>query len=646
VFQALYRMVFNGYYVRRLEKEIQARTHLPFLNHEEAGARALFSLRGGSSSFLMTYALLSFVGAFLYCAIVGFCFTRLDRNPLNLPMADIELSRQALFLLVQGSLLLAMAHTLLGVFKGFGQRIDPWLEPDFARPVVTQRIGGLTTVRYAMLPRTFDVFFKSSITLAAFLLTTYAFHVSPSKHWVTSFLLTWLCVDFLAKQSTYIWNDVVDYDRDAKHPHKPRFRLHTFATRSARKRMFGARTLATVAVAILAAAETGYWWLPALVAAIYSWQIVYHLTKTDQLSNSWQAALKLAVCSGGYSERSVAGGCAALSVAASQNLAKDVAFLSALAIFAVTFAVVFMSAYWLAEDTFLKRAYALQDLKQSRGIDCGSTPPLKEPNDFFINHGARIEYLANFAMVPAAFVLSAVVTPEWWRAWPLAFIGLAVVVGTRWLVARATALRGPLIFIVVVTVVPAMRALPQWRVALVAVGISVVVGILYESLTYEEIALVDLKRGLLGLLVAADRLIFGSTTAPSTKTSDGSLEALAEVACPEQPLVAVFAPDAKSAAMRNVNEAARPTQISQALTRFRESGWSAEGRLSAAREILLSCPTEWMGMEECFVFEDSVSSSSTEARGWLSRTAIRNCCELLSSGMVRAAPHRCRSSRP
>lgn len=477
VLQLVYTMTFNSYYLRDIERSIAQNTGIPFFHYHQASTRALFSIRTGSLAYRTTYLLIFSVAIFLYTSLVYFSYTGLTSAVLTVPF-----QRLAAFMVMSSIIPIVMIWVSVVSHKDTRNLYERWIiRDDFE----SGSRGLLRLLLYALLPRPFDLIFKSTIFWGTFFLTTFALSVSTPTTLLGNAVLVYLCVDFLAKQTTYIWNDVLDFSRDSQHPHKQLRPLSRLGTRGFGKLLFLLRTGVVFGVSAAVGAMLGFWWLLLLVGAIFTWQVVY-----DRWGKSGEIR-KLSVAALGYSERTIA----AVLVVMAYVGSYDYILIALLIAWTVAFAFLFLSAYWWAEDDFLRR----------------SNQPNKE--SWFLDKGQSVRLASNAMLFLIGSILAAVYSGEAASDMvPLLVMGSLVGITVMIVSHRAVNSKTRGLWLVAIALLSAgiLTLAPRgsdWPV--LAIATPTLLAVLYAHLSYEELTNMYVVRLLKGLLWKADRILFG-----------------------------------------------------------------------------------------------------------------------------------------
>jgi hypothetical protein len=339
----------------------------------------------------------------------------------------------------------------------------------------------------------------------SFLIAASALRTPLDDRVIMNGILVLLCVEFLAKQATYIWNDVLDACRDGSHPWKKKRFLALLANSrisSPGKLLFGVRAGAAFCLSLILAVTLHMCWVTLLVLIVFGMQTGYHRCKRHS------AGYRLFFGAVGYSERAVAGTLAVMS----STGRIDVQLLVLIGVLIVDFAVIFLAATWWAEDEFLRRENALQD-EQGKHTS----------KSWFLDHGEKVRYAANAILLPAALFVAARYFGNYDRYWViLLFASAAANVGAIlmvWVMRRradATGMVGTGTRWLCLSTLGVMVAL-AWlcsprglRGAWIVVAMPIVLTVGFERLRYEELVLMPIILTIQRVIRIVNREMFGS----------------------------------------------------------------------------------------------------------------------------------------
>ncbi|GEM_PF-4571528 len=516
--QLIYRSVLISYYLRDLENRIQEMTGTTPFYFENMTGRALYSPRTGTPAFLVLYGMYFVVVAAAHFGLIIYCFRALQMKSAISPILG------ACYIGFYSLTTAVMIWALVFYLTGMRRLYDRWakaLEGQAAAPRDTQTFSLL---RYMLLPRPFDFFVKTPITLGNALIAAYLLRVSLMGHWALLAGVV-LCVEFFTKQATYIWNDLLDAEADRTHKHKKRRYFAVVESNALGKPLLVSRTLAAFGVAAALAIYAGLVALLPLVVAIFFVQFLY-----DRYAKPYPPA-RLGLAALAYAERSVAGAIVPASIAASGSSSSPVRVVVLLSVWTVAFALLFLGASWYAEDDFRLRtgssAYASRDGRS-----------------WFLMYGARIEVAASLALVPLGLWMSGLrqgTIHRWFEGALIGggLIGVAVVWslltisgrrqwrGTRKIVARNGRTAGEIsgctvpewnryvLYVVIAVAVGgyllAFRSAPRFPFVMTAL-FPVTVATIYAYATYEELNFLNLKPTLIFTVHVLNQLVFTKKT--------------------------------------------------------------------------------------------------------------------------------------
>lgn len=332
-------------------------------------------------------------------------------------------------------------------------------------------------IAYALLPRPTDLVIKSAITLGALAVTALALHVPFSRRLLWTAVLVIVCIDVLAKQATYIWNDIRDFERDSLHPHKRARALPRLGTPRPGLWFLFARAAAAVALSLYSALGQGLWWLLPLVAFIFAWQYLYDSW------GKWGPVRRLCVVAGGYAERALAGAGIALTVV--QRL--DLLLLVLVCAQSTLCAALGLAEYWRLEALYLA----------AHGTGPAGT------DAWFGRHGARVVAWATIALFPLGLSGAYLYSDGALRAALVAWThsaGLGVVLAIAVTCVVGVMLRRALLVdvarrrgwwlggIALITALLLVANAPLSRLATLALALPLFCAAATQGLTYEEIA--------------------------------------------------------------------------------------------------------------------------------------------------------------
>ncbi len=380
-----YRGAFYVYYARDLEDDIADITGIPYFHIENAYDRGVASFRSGYLPALVSQVMLVVFIAGMYLTVLVIGATQMLRDP------NVPAWRGWLYISLQLTLALTLLWSAIGVWAALRKRYDDWrfVAARDSKVGISESRGPhiLEIVAYALLPRAFEFFNKGFITLAALVVTALILDVGSWGEVLTLGLLVVFCIDFLAKQSTYIWNDILDVQADRAHSYKSKRLLSRLNSPGFGKALFLSRAAMAMGVAVFVGFHFNMWWLPAIILFIFAWQFVYdRYGKRDPRS-------RLIVTAIGYGERGAAGSLTALYVADSV----DLLLVTLISTWVVAYNCMMLAAYWRAE-----RAHQLSEV-HGRDADPGKIWFLSRP-------ASLAEGAANVMLLPVGLVLAYIYT--------------------------------------------------------------------------------------------------------------------------------------------------------------------------------------------------------------------------------------------
>ena len=337
----LARIIFASYYLRDLESRIQKMTDIGSYQFEYAAVRGLHSIRTGNRSHHASYVLLFASAAALHIVLLYFCWDQLRRH-------DPPPWQLSAFIGLQSAMALSLIILLVGTLFTIRSSYYRWMPPlDLAANDGIDWRKGLSLIWYVLIPAKFALIWKGLITLSLFVATALIlnFDIRSTQVWCV-FLLAFVAVELGAKQTSYLWNDIIDFYDDRTHPRKSRHKLCMYGTRDQGKVAFFLRSSFTWLVTATAAylQPELRWWLIALIFVIFALQLVY-----DQFAKrtDWS---RLIFASLVYAERAFAGAAVVLSLSSW----RDWPFAVLACTWTVAYALLFLSSFWHAEFVELK----------------------------------------------------------------------------------------------------------------------------------------------------------------------------------------------------------------------------------------------------------------------------------------------------
>jgi 4-hydroxybenzoate polyprenyltransferase len=516
IIQFVYRNIIFSYHIRDLEQRIQEESKLERLRIEAVTTRALTSLRTGFPPFLATYLLILIFGIAFYVTVVYLCYFGMQQ-----PQRAIPRQREITFLVLYCTLAAILLWIVVHSTVGSRHLYEKWID----RPEIEESEASYRRLllRYAVIPRVFDLVLKSAITASSFVVTVIITGTHLSSDLVVSAVLVVVCIEFLAKQATYVWNDVLDLEADRTHPHKrtrPLVRLGPKGLRVGK--LFAVlRAGAALGLALVLWLARGLWWVPILVVLVFLWQYLYdRWGKRGDVRRLWIAAI-------GYLERAAAGALTVMTVSGEY----DVRLLVLICAWTLAFGLVLLASYWRAEHLYLSRDlswfcrpdqgprvqhiansllfpldllvvyYYSSDASRSTaalllgsiagvGMMFGLTTALSHtPRQDIQKFWGKSKYLVKLRMPPVPDVVSQ------GKSTPAS-------AKSRWLILGALAVASVCVWFLVPSV-------SRW--VLLALVVPLGITVLYERLSYEEIAMIDVGKLLAAVVGGVNQLLFGPT---------------------------------------------------------------------------------------------------------------------------------------
>ncbi len=488
VLQLLFGLIFMSYYLRDLEDAISNITKLSLFNFQLAETRGLWSPRTGNRGFWVVQSLIIAAATTIYFCLVWIGYSGLHNETPAVPMARI-----IGFLVFQGLLTAAMFSALIQVNTStIHKQYRRWIQTSPDTTIETPRFSVLHLLYYALLPRLSDLIFKGTIFLFVLLLTAFALNVKFSTELIWSTVIVFLCFEFLAKQATYIWNDIRDIETDSLHPHKKGRFLAKSKDINLGKFLFIFRACLAFGLSITLAVLQGLWWLPLLIGLTYMAQFLYDWwAKSDAVRRLCLTALR-------YGERAAV---PALLIMWYQGT-YDFFLLVLVILWTIAFAFVFLSEYWWAEND-----YKLRKKDQVNG------------QIWFLNNGIRVSTVANILLFPIGAIIA---TDYFGLPFPKSasilitgsIVGIVIALLFRKVVNSKT--RAPWLFGILLASGLTLAFVPdnsfRW-LALILIA-PIFISALYAKLSYEEINLMFLLPNVKRVLATTDRLLFGAVKRP------------------------------------------------------------------------------------------------------------------------------------
>ena len=234
------------------------------------------------------------------------------------------------------------------------------------------------SIVYFLLPRPFDFIFKGTIFWGIYGITIAILRFSNNLQLFFIALALFFVHDFLIKQATYIWNDIRDINSDLVHPHKNRRYIPKYSAIKQGKIFYFIRIILGVIFTIVIYIKYEIWWFPVIILGTLILQYLYDTWAKKRDSK------RLIIAAVGYSERVIP---AVLVIMWYKNY-YDVILLILLTGWVISFAFVFLAAYWWAEKVFELRT---------------NFAPKKS---WFIENGQRVRKISSLVM----FIFGAIIT--------------------------------------------------------------------------------------------------------------------------------------------------------------------------------------------------------------------------------------------
>ena len=388
----LYQITFATYYVRELEDNVAEKFGIEYFHFQTASAKGLSNFRTGLPQMRAVFVLLLLFVAGVYAGVVAACLVGLHAK--HAPVWR-EVSFVALQVILGGTLL----WSATGTTKSLKDRYAKWSKLNREKATEeSERMVSAASIRslvgYALLPRKQDFIIKPILTLGSALVTVLFLGVSISGEILASVLLVTVCLEFLAKQATYIWNDLLDMDSDRDHPRKKNTRILLKANaRAFGKVLFLIRSAIAFTMAGVLAHSLHLWWLPVLIFLVFVWHYIYERWAKVGV----HPYRRLIMVSLGYWERAMAGSLAVMTVEGHYD---------ALIVAGITFWIALMQCgamanLWMNENRYLAET-------KSDGIEGGGGRTLPE----FGKHGEQMQTWSSVALILTGGLLAVLYVPS------------------------------------------------------------------------------------------------------------------------------------------------------------------------------------------------------------------------------------------
>ena len=306
----VYQITFLTYYVRDVENDIAENISVSYFHFQTASARGLSNFRTGLPQMQGLLALFVVFAVGLYITLAGTCLYQIY-------VRSVPLWRETVFVSVQLAFVFTLLWSAIGATSSLQQRYDLWKglsRKEYEKGIVLSRNLVPTPafwsyISYAVLPRKLDFVIKPLITIGSGIAVVLLMPSVLNQEAVTTLLLATVCLEFFAKQATYIWNDLLDMPSDQNHFRKKEIRFLLRANaRTFGKTLFLVRTTLALAMAIVLWVSWQLWWMPLVIVVVYFWQLIY------ERWGKRSPVPRLTMVSLGYGTRTVTGSLAVMSV--------------------------------------------------------------------------------------------------------------------------------------------------------------------------------------------------------------------------------------------------------------------------------------------------------------------------------------------
>lgn len=507
----LFSSILNGYYLLHLEDEIAKISGIELFHFHRTESKGLYSLRTGSPGILAVYGVIFLASLGVYILLLLFCYSGIMAVQKE-PPVWVTVSFWTLYSILPIVVYSAFKTAMLDTRNIYDAYMPASKKSDSMSGSKTTRLDRVTAFRfmnYALLPNPLNLVVKSPLFFAATVYAILLMHTPISYDFIWAIFLVWFCIEFMAKQSAYFWNDIRDCEKDACHPNN-RSRaipglLNTVGKETLPfvKLLFMVRAILTFCITALLSMSLGLkWWLFAIILFIFVWQYLY---------DSWGKkgpVRRLIADSTGTAARGFAGAL----VAARYLGSYDGRLLVLISIWAVILSVVSLSCYWAAEATFNTKKIESGELQQD-SIDTHFRL-------WFDKKGRLIQEVANMSLVPVGIILAVLFSHDNGTASPLAVAGY-LIMGVA-LITVLFHIKLPKIMEVreetrlqwLSGVVLAFAIAWMWipsleHLFLLAIGVPLFVAVLYFEMSYEEMKMKNLLPRLKYLMGRVDQILFG-----------------------------------------------------------------------------------------------------------------------------------------
>jgi len=484
VIQLLFKSIFLSYYLRDLENAIAPYAKFEYFHFEFASTRALWSSKRGSFlGFRVTYGIITLVAVGLYAILTWLGFDKIS-NITKVGFCYLELKWW--FLIVSIIVIFIMLCILVASQASIKKAYLRWREGPFKAGNIESHYKISTLLRLIFIPRPHELLFKSTIYWGVVAFSTWVLQLKFSWTIAWTVIAVFFCIDYLAKQTTYLWNDIKDFTKDSKDRTKDYLPLQTLHSAIPGKIVFIPRLVVTIGISFWVAKITGLWWLPLLSIVILCWQFIY-----DNWGRKYPLR-KLITCSLGYMERAIPG----LLVISYFKSSYDIGFIFMTILWVLAFAFVFSSASWLAAS---RRTDKNEAMKEEEKVWWGKI-------------GKNFTLPAILVLLSIGLSLNVMFGSVNTQEFILLFIGCISVAAILFIARDKFSLKNRWYLLITTIVISGLMWLRYEKThwIILVFGAPLLIGIGYLNLTWGEIYFTYLK-DLLGSLVArVDHLLFSN----------------------------------------------------------------------------------------------------------------------------------------
>lgn len=316
-----------------------------------------------------------------------------------------------------------------------------------------------------------------------FFVTVIALKTPLTSSLILSALSVFFCFEFLAKQATYIWNDIRDFKQGAEHPHKKRRCIAKYSAITFGKKLFISRVIITFVLSSIPIIIWNLWFLPILLVVTFFWQYYYDVWAKRKKFR------KLIFTAFGYLERVLA---AVLVIMFQQEF--NTILLLLLIIWMISFAFVFGSAcYWADQDYKTRmKGPAFSDSSFSKA----SQRTRKIASIFLFLSGAGIALIySNLKYQLLILIISMIVV----------VLIILFVKSTIKDKLRIYLLLG----IVSISVINWIVSPMNWYWYIFSIEFPIFLILLYSYLSYENMYMLNVIKGIKEFIFRADQILFG-----------------------------------------------------------------------------------------------------------------------------------------